>query len=466
MEKEKNNRSLVSLALILVLGAIAPMLDITMTNVAVNTIMKDLSTTVDQVQWVTTAYVLALGIAVPITGWAIEWFSGKKIYLTGLLLFLIGSIVCSAAPSISILVVGRVIQGFGSGIIVPLLTTLLVQAAGTKGLGSLMSIVGIPAVLAPILGPTFGGFLLNALNWRWIFYVNIPIVIISGLVILLKMPLFKPERTGKKLDIPSIFLITACFTAFIMGISKISDLVANKSHTAIFPLTLSLIFFISYIFYAYKKPTKALISLSLFKIKNFSAATVLLLMSGLTVNGAMFLLPLFLQNIRGLSVVMSGIYLIAQGLGLLISRGIIGRLTDKIGARLVVQVSIIIGVISTLPFAFFDANTNDLWILIVLFIRGIAQGGLTIPIMTDSYNHVPKKLISEATTTTRMLQNMGGAIGTALLASVVQQSLNNVTPSLTNLTNAYQSGFWFATISLLIAIIPAFFLTSIKKEKK
>ncbi|MBL4930576.1 MDR family MFS transporter [Clostridium paridis] len=466
MEKEvKESKSVFLIALILVLGAIAPMLDSTMTNVAVNTIMKDFSAGVESIQWVSTGYVLALGIIVPIAGWAIEWFDGKKLYLYGLLLFLIGSIVAAISSSIGVLILGRVIQGVGSGIIIPLLTTLIVRSAGAENLGSVMSVVSIPAVLAPILGPTFGGFIVNSLEWHWIFYINVPIVIFSALLIIFALPSFEPSKGGKKLNIPSIILLGGSFTSFILGITKVSELVEGTSNKAILPLVISALLMIGYVVYAILKSNSALVSLKLFTIKNFSASAILLVMSGLTVNGVMFLLPLYLQNIRGLSVTWSGIYLISQGVGLLVSRSLIGKLTDKLGARIVVQVSVFIGLVGTLPFTLFTAETNNIWIILILFIRGIAQGGLTIPVMSDSFINVPKKLISEATTATRMLQNIGGAIGTAILAVVIKHTTGVQTPTKELLLTSYHNAFIFTVISLVVALIPAIFLTNNRKKE-
>lgn len=458
-------KSAIAIAFILVLGAIAPMLDSTMTNVAVNTIMKDFGVGVGSIQWVSTGYVLALGIVVPIVGWAIEWFDGKKLYLLGLLLFLIGSILAAMASSIGALIAGRVIQGVGSGIIIPLLTTLIVRSAGADKLGSVMSVVSIPAVLAPILGPTIGGFIVNSLKWRWIFYINVPIVFISALIIIVALPSFKAQKNGKKFDVPSIIFLGGSFTSFILGISKVSDLMAGTSNKAILPLVLSIILMLGYIVYALLKPDHALVSLKLFSIRNFSASTILLLMSGLTVNGVMFLLPLYLQNTRGLSVIWSGIYLISQGVGLLISRSQVGKLTDKLGARIVVQVSVFIGLAGTLPFALFTANTGSFWILLVLFIRGIAQGGLTIPVMSDSYKNIPKELISEATTASRMLQNIGGAIGTAILAVVINHTIGLQRPTQDLLLTSYHNAFLITLVSLVIALFPAFFLTNSQRKK-
>ncbi|MFD1421585.1 MDR family MFS transporter [Lactiplantibacillus songbeiensis] len=456
---EANQSSFIKIALILVIGALAPMLDTTMTNVAINTIMHDLNSTVDHVQWVTTSYILALGIVVPITGWASEHFSGKALYISGLIAFVLGSIVSGLATSINLLIMGRIIQGAAAGMIVPLVTTLIVKAAGGHNLGSLMAIVSLPAVLAPILGPTIGGFIIKVLDWHWIFYINIPLGLLSlGLLIWL-MPRFTPAPSKKPLDIPSVVLIGGAFTALILGITKLSTSGTLTATNVYVPLLIGVALLAGYCIYALLRPNHALVSLKLFTYQSFSASSILLVLSGLIVNGAMFLLPLFLQNIRGLSVIWSGIYLIAQGLGLLITRSQIGKLTDRIGARWVVLAAIAVALAGTLPFAYFNASTPTWLILIVLFIRGIAQGGLTIPIMSDAYTGVPANLVSEATTASRMLQNIGGAFGTALLATAIQSQLNNTTMTLAHLNSAYQGAFMLTVVVTVIAAIPAWFLS-------
>jgi len=461
-KKEKvpsSHPSVIKVAIILVIAALAPMLDTTMTNVAINTIMKDLNSSVNLVQWVTTGYILALGIAVPIAGWAVDHFSGKKIYLLALSIFLVGSIISGMAGNINILIVGRIIQGSGAGIIMSIITTLIVRASGGVGLGGIMSIVGLPAILAPILGPTFGGFIIKTLDWHWIFYVNIPIALASIILLYFMMPRFNPIVTKRSFDWNSIILLGGAFTSLILGITKLSTSGKFTNFDVLGPLGLGIILLLGYAIYAAIFPKRALVSLKLFKFPSFTASSILLLLSGLTINGAMFILPLYLQNIRGLSVVMSGVYLIAQGLGLLVSRSQIGKLTDRIGARWVVLGSIVIAVIGTLPFAFFNAQTSVWLILLTLFVRGIAQGGMTIPIMSDAYTGVPSELVSEATTASRMLQNIGGAFGTALLATWIQTQLNGELLTPEHLNSAYQGAFVVTVVMTVLAVIPAWFLS-------
>jgi len=351
-------------------------------------------------------------------------------------------------------------------VIISIITTLVVRVAGSKGLGSIMAIVGLPFVLAPILGPTVGGFIIKALNWHWIFYVNIPIAIASIILLLIMMPEFKPTVAKKSFDWISLLFLGGSFTTLILGITKLSTSGKFTNLDVFGPILLGIALLVGYVIYAWAFPKKALVSLRLFKFPSFTASTILLLMSGLTVNGAMFILPLYLQNIRGLSVVMSGVYLIAQGLGLLIARSQIGKLTDKIGARLIVVVSIAIAVVGTIPFAFFNAKTATWLILLTLFVRGIAQGGMTIPIMSDAYSGVPTELVSEATTASRMLQNIGGAFGTALLATWIQTQLNGQTVTPDRLNSAYQGAFVVTVIVTVFAVIPAWFLSHHKDTSK
>lgn len=454
MSTQKSQQNITQIALFLVIGAIAPLLDTTMTNVALDTIMKSLHVSVNAVQWITTSYVLALGITVPVTGWATNWFDGKRLYLGALVVFLLGSLLSSWATTLPVLISGRIIQGAAAGMIVPLITTLVVQVAGSTGLGKLMAVVGMPAVLIPILGPTIGGYLIQALNWHWIFLINIPLVAISLVLLGWKMPAFPAPKRGKRLDLPSLALLASLFTFAIIGITRFSTGDHFTSQHVWLPLLVAAASLLAYVFYAYFQADKALVSLKLFKSPTFDAAVVILMLSGIAVNGAMFLLPLYLQNTRGLSVVWSGTYLIAQGVGLLLSRSQIGKLTDSIGARWVVLVAIVVAVAGTLPFVFFSASTSLWWVLLALFIRGIGQGGLTIPVMADSYTGLPKSLIAEATTATRMLQNIGGAMGTAVLATIIQHALPSV-----GLNAAYQTAFLWSVGFILATAIPAWFLS-------
>lgn len=451
--------SIIGIAAIMVIGSIAPMLDSTMTNIAIKSITSSLDTTVNSVQWIVTAFALAMGIAVPFAGWAVDWINGKSLYIWALVVFLLGSILSGMATNINLLIIGRIIQGAATGIIMPTLTTLIVRLSGGKSLGHLMSVVGLPMVLMPILGPTVGGLIINQLDWHWIFYINIPIAIVSILILIIWLPKFEASHQGSFLDLPSITLMTGLFTGSILGITKFSRSANFFQTSVLWPIGIAVFCLISYIIYAFIFPNKALINLNLFKTHTFSAASLLLLMSGITLNGAMFLLPLYFQNIRGLSVVWAGLYLIPQGVGMLLTRTQIGNLTDKYGARWIVMSGIIVASLSSLPFAFANAGTNKWFLLFCLLIRGAGVGAFTVPIMSDSYAGLNPAQIPAATTATRMFQNIGSAFGTAILATVITHATAGSLPTIASLSSAYNAAFAWSIGITLVALIPAWFLS-------
>jgi len=174
----------------------------------------------------------------------------------------------------------------------------------------------------------------------------------------------------------------------------------------------------------------------------------------------MLLFPMFFQNVRGLSVITSALWLIPQGVGMLVTRPLVGKMTDKLGARLVVLPSIVITIIGTLPFVFFDVGTVQWFIWIVLFVRGIGVGGITIPVMSDSYVGLQKSLVPAASVATRTIQNIGAAFGSAILATVVSNAINVKEVTVANIVGAYHSGFITSLIFMVISILPALFLTN------
>jgi EmrB/QacA subfamily drug resistance transporter len=458
MEKEKLPKGIISIAWILVLGALPPMLDTTIVNIAVNNLSKVFSVTFAVTQWVVTGYVLALGIAVPFSGWLMQRFDGKKVYMSAMGLFLIGSLLCSFAWDVHSLIAFRVLQGFASGIIIPTLTALIAQVAGSKNIGRVMSIVGIPIVFGPIVGPITGGLILQHLQWQWLFFVNLPIGVIAIIIMQWKLPKFDAMDKSEKLDWFGILLLALLSGMFILSVTQIRA--QSTRPTGILSFIISTISLVIYLFYAWKRKEQVLIPLNLFKSKNFSAAFLLLFLAGFATNGPMLLFPMFFQNVRGLNAITSALWLIPQGVGMLVTRPLVGKMTDKLGARLVVLPSIVITIIGTLPFVFFDVGTGQWFIWIVLFLRGIGVGGITIPVMSDSFLGLQKSLVPAASVATRIIQNIGAAFGSAILATVVSNAINVKEVAMNNIVDAYHAGFIISLIFIVISILPTLFLTN------
>lgn len=456
----KLSKDLIRIALVLVFGAVAPMLDTTMVNIAVNYFSRDFQASLETVQWVVTGYVLAMGIAVPFSGWLIQRFEGKAVYFIAELLFLISSLLAGVAWSIESLIGFRIVQGFAVGLIIPLLTTLLVQAAGQDQMGRLMAIVGLPIILGPILGPIMGGLIVEYLSWRWIFFVNVPIGLVALVLIHMKMPQFPASNKRAALDWIGILLLGGLSASFIYGITRGTNGHGFGQAPAVGFIALGVVLTVAYVVYALLRHENMIVPLTLFRFKSFTGSIVALFLAGTGTNGAMLLLPLFFQNVRHDSVIFAALALIPQGVGMMLARPVIGTLTDKIGARMVVLAATAITFAGTIPFAFFSPEVPYWVIGLVLFIRGIGVGGITIPVMTDSYTGLTGHQVAQASVATRVVQNVGGAFGSAVLATVVAHQLRQAVSGPAHAAAAYHAGFLVASVLTAAMVIPALLLTN------
>jgi len=458
-QKEKLDPQVFKAAIILVIGSLAPLLDSTMVNVAIKAIASDLKSTISIIQWVITGYVLAMGIAVPISGWADKRFGGKQVYMFSLLVFLAGSVLSALSWNIDSLISFRLLQGIGAGLMIPTLQTLLVQIAGDRNLGRLMSIVSIPALMGPILGPVLGGVIVNNFSWRWIFYINIPICIVALLLAWWGLPTNEPSNRKQPFDILGILLLSPAFAILIYGITQMSSHGNITSSTVITPMVIGLCLMGAFIIYALSKKNSPMIDLHLFKSRNFFASNVLLFLSGIVTNGAMLILPLYYQQVRGESILFTGLLLIPQGIGMLLTRSWVGKLADRIGSRIIVIISLIVIMIGTLPFAFAGSDTNHVLLAVALLIRGAGLGGLLIPIMASAYKGLNSNQVPDASIATRIMQTIGGAFGSAILATIVQHQLSiSYISNIQATTSAYNAAFFWSIGFTLIAIIPALLL--------
>lgn len=343
----------------------------------------------------------------------------------------------------------------------PLLTTLLVDLAGSAAMGRLMAVVGLPIMLGPILGPVIGGIVLEYASWRWIFYINVPIVILATILIAWKLPTFEAKNRQARFDVVGVTLLAAISSTIIYGIVQASTKGDFTNASTVAYVLVGIALMVVYGVYAHFKGEHAILPIRLFTRKNFTAAMVGMVVGGVATNGAMLLLPLFFQNLRGDSVIVAGLSLIPQGVGMLVARPIVGKLIDRIGARYVTIVSLAITLVGTIPFAYFDGKTAYWLVAVILFVRGIGAGGILSPLMTDAFVGGDKRDSGAISVASRTFQNIGGAFGSAVIATIVAGYMTTHT----SIAAGYQTGFaWTAGLSLLI-IIPAVFLTNHLSKK-
>lgn len=442
---DRLDRSVLKLAAVLVLGALAPLLDSTIVTVAIHTLGANLHASVATVQWVSTAYLLALAMAVPITGWSANRFGAKRMWIVALGLFLAGSMLCGAAWNIGSLIAFRVLQGIGGGLMLPILQTLLMRAAGRERIGRLMAVVTLPATLGPILGPVIGGVMVGHLDWRWIFYVNAPICL-AAIILAVRTLTPDPPATAARLDVLGLLLVSPALAAIIYGLSQVSDHGFGQPAVLV-PLAVGVLLLIAFVL---RRAAEPLIDLALFRTRSFAASTALMFLTGFGLYGAMLLLPLFYQQARGETVTAAGLLLVPQGIGSLLARTA-GGLTDRLGPRPVVLAGIVLTTLGTIPFAVDGASY---WLLgFALVIRGAGLSGVNLAVMVGAFRDLEPSQIPHASSTTRIMQQLGGAFGAATLAVVLQSQLVGHHAS-----TAYAHSFGWAIGFTVLAAAPAFFL--------
>src|SRR3954464_5314694 len=215
------DRALIRLASVVVLGTIMSILDTTIVNVAIETLGRDLGSSLSAIQWVSTGYLLALATVIPLTGWSMERFGGRFMWMLSVFLFLVGSVLCGCAWSTGSLIVFRVRQGFGGGMIMPVGQAILAQAAGPERMGRIMAVIGVPTLLGPILGPVIGGLIVDNFSWRWIFFVNVPVGLVALTLAWRILPRAKVSRRGAVLDIRGLALLSPGLALLVYGLSQV-----------------------------------------------------------------------------------------------------------------------------------------------------------------------------------------------------------------------------------------------------
>ena len=434
------DKNLTRLAIALIVGAMAPLFDSTIVSVALHTLAGDLHTSVDTIQWVSTAYLLAMGVTVPLVGWLQNRVGGRRLWMAALVVFLVGSVLCSLAWDAGSLIAFRVVQGVGAGAMLPLLTTLLMQAAQGRSLGKLMSVASLPTALGPILGPVIGGLILGAGSWPWLFWVNVPFAAV-GLVLAWRFIPADGAPGTARLDVVGLVLLSPAVVGLLFGLSNASRSGGFGRFDVWAPVAAGVVLLAGFVLWATRRGRSALVDLALLRHRPLAAAATLMFLMGAALYGGMLLLPLSFQELRGTDALGAGLLLIPQGVGSLLSRSLAGRLTDRIGARTVAILGFAIVLVATVPFAFAfaDASTSVWLISVVLLVRGIGLGAVMIPIMAVGFVGLERAEMPHASTITRLTQQLGGAFGTAVLAVVLAGAVAGGNPA-----TAFQEAFWWA----------------------
>ncbi len=453
----KLDPAVVRTALILIVGGMAVIFDTTIVSVALHTLSVRLGTPVTTIQWVTTGYLLALGIAVPLSTWALQRFGGKRLWMFSLAVFLAGSVGSSLAWNVGSLIGWRLVQGIGGGLMLPLMTTLIFQAAGGKSLGRLVTYVAMPALLGPVLGPLIGGAILTHLSWRFMFWVNVPFCVAGILLAWRYLNIDAPASPGPadgkpRLDVPGLFLIAPGTSVVLLGLAHAGTAGGFAHPDVIIPLIAGAALLAAFTGYALRK-SHPLVEVRLLARRSVGSSSAVLFFSGFSLYGAMLLMPLYYQEVRGTTALAAGVMLIPQGVGALLSRTVAGSNIDRFGPRVIALAGFAIVAAATVPFALAGPRTSE-WLLAVwMVIRGFGLGAVTMPVMVASYIGLDKQQIPHSSVLTRTAQQIGGSFGTAVLAVILEAAIaaRPATPG-----DAFHVAFWwsagFSAVAVLLSL--------------
>src|SRR5271165_2310291 len=345
---------------VVILGMIMSILDTTIVNVALHTLGHDLHSSLAQIQWVITGYLLALAAVIPITGWAARRYGAKRVYMTSLVLFTVGSALCAVATSTTELVLFRVLQGAGGGMIMPVAQLIMAQVAGPRRMGRVMGIVSMPAMLGPILGPVVGGTILQSLHWSWIFLVNVPIGVVAFIAGWRTIPHTESGEAGR-LDVVGLALLSTASTAVVYGLSQLGSSGSLTAPGVVLPTLAGLLLTGVFCWHALRAE-RPLLDIRLYANRIFAAASFTTFGLGAALFGAMILVPLYYQEVRHESLIATGLLVGPQGLGMLVAMPVAGRLTDRFGGGRVALAGVSTLCLGTIPLAFVGASTSILGI--------------------------------------------------------------------------------------------------------
>lgn len=424
MEKEEQGSFYRWMALlVVVIGTFMSILDSSIVNIAITKMMSVFGVSLDKINWVLTAYMLTLGAIIPLTGYLQDIFGSKKIYMFALVVFTLGSFLCGFSWNVASMIVARVIQGIGGGMIMPVGMSLVYEIFPLEERGVALGIWGISAMAAPAIGPTLGGYIIQYLDWRLIFYINVPIGII-GVIFAALILKSAAKKTAKKLDYIGVITSIVGMVSLLYVLGEGSNIDWEKIR---YPILIILGCF-SLVMFIINELTieEPLLDLRVLKIFPFSLSIIISAVLTMALYGGILLLPLYLQNIRGYTAMQTGMLMFPSAIATGIMMPISGKLFDKIGAR-----PLIISGASLLVYASYEISkitltTPESTVRMLLVVRGIALGLAMMPSSTDGMNNVPKHLVSRASALNNTIRQVTGSLSVTILTTLLQhrQTLN------------------------------------------
>ena len=455
------NRLVISLLLV---STFVVILNETIMGVAIPHLMHDLGITASTAQWLTTAFMLTMAVVIPITGFLLQRLNTRPVFILAMATFSLGTLVSALAPGLPVLIVGRIIQAVGTAIMMPLLMTTIMTLVPPESRGKTMGNISIVISVAPALGPTISGIILNHLTWRWMFWLVLPIALAS--LALGAMRIANVTTTNDApIDVPSVILSALGFGGLVYGLNKLGEVAgASGPSAAWLPLIVGGAAIVAFVWrqLSLQRKERALLDLRTLNSKNFTVAVAALAVCMMSLFGSFILLPIYMQNVLGMDPLKTGLLLLPGGLAMGLMAPSVGRIYDRHGPTLLsvpgtVMVSAVLWYMTTM-----SEHTTSLQLLIAHVVLSVGLAMTFTPIFTAGLGSLPPRLYSHGSALVGTIQQLAGAAGAALLialmslksADLVAQGLPAVSATAGGIRMAF---VWGAVISMF-AIVATFFL--------
>lgn len=468
----KNNIKTVPIIVSFLIAGFIGLFSETALNMALNSLITDFGIHETTVQWLTTGYLLTLGILVPVSGLILQWFSTRQLFITSLIFSIIGTFIAAIAPTFTVLMIARVVQAVGTALLLPLMFNTILVLIPPQNRGKIMGLMGLVISFAPAVGPTISGLILKWLTWHWIFWISLPLLIVA----IIYGSFFMQNVTTPskpKIDIFSILLSTIGFGGIVYGFSSAGEGGGWGSLEVIISLVagvLGLFLFITRQL-TMKQP---IMNLKVFKYPMFVIGLILIVIVMMVMLSSMILLPLYLQTVLALSTFTAGLLLLPGGLMNGLLSPLMGGLFDKFGPKWLVIPGFVLVLATLFGFSTIDLETSKGFIIGLLIVLMIGVSMIMMPAQTNGLNQLPPELYPHGTAVMNTLQQVAGAIGTAIAISLLSSGSNdylsnpvdaaNPLNPLLAFTEGLHRSFTFAIVVAVIGLVIAFFVKRVKIE--
>jgi DHA2 family lincomycin resistance protein-like MFS transporter len=451
---------------VLLISAFVVFLNETILNVAISPITEQLGISANTGQWLTTAYLLTMAIVIPVTGFLLQRFTTRSMYITAMTLFSLGTLVAALSPDFTTLLLGRIIQAVGTAIMMPLLMTTVMVLVPSSIRGRIMGMISIVMAVAPAIGPSLSGLVLNFLDWRWLFWLVLPIALTTLLIGALRIK-NAGETRKLRIDVTSVVISAFAFSGLIFGLSSFGDAARGEALVSPWlPLGVGVVALVLFILRQNRlqQSNRALLDLRTFRSSAFSSAMILMGIAMMSLLGTIILLPIYMQEVLLLEPLTTGLFLLPGGLVMGILGPIVGRLYDRVGARILLVPGAIVVSAALWILASFTQFTAPPMVIVAHVTLSIGLAFIFTPLFTLALSSVPPQLYSHASATLGTIQQIAGAAGTALFVTVLTLVSVNLGNQGASVVEATAGGMQFAFLTgAILSVVAIGLAIAIKK---